>query len=485
MKFYLPGTNRRGWLLLLTVSCIGLAGCGHDLTQPQPREQKSALGDMTPFDGTVWSNDNSPYPSGFSHRTYHSDSMNVDVGYLIYLPPEYGSNTQQSFPVIYHLHGYGGDENGYYQAMLDDLGSQVIHVFPNGGRNSKYMDASAGSPMDGVEMVETTIIRELIPHVDATYRTMHDKSGRAMQGASMGGHGALRLAFKYPELFSSVFSMCAAIDDNASNVLEGEPELMLNMFNNDPDLFDAQTSQSIIRNNAGNVIGEGLAIYMAIGSEDGLLPDNQAMDDLLTSLNIPHRPLVVVPGYGHCPPLTSIDPTPTQWAISHFGVSNGCTPNCSNGACGSPDGCGGTCGNACNPGCTDHCSNGAADCDEDKVDCGGASCGACSGGTTSLGCFADGADRDLAYGASDDGATTTESCIATCQAAGYAYAGTQDGSQCFCANSYGAYGQSDACDMACSGDATETCGGPWANSVYATGVGGQLKVTPRHAHRAP
>ena len=85
-----------------------------------------------------------------------------------------------------------------------------------------------------------------------------------------------------------------------------------------------------------------------------------------------------------------------------------------------------------------------------------------------VGCYADSDNRDLPYFAYDSASNTTETCISTCAAAGYAYAGTQYSSQCFCGNAYGGQGTSSNCDMACSGDGSETCGGSWANSVYAT-----------------
>ena len=64
---------------------------------------------------------------------------------------------------------------------------------------------------DGAFPVESVIIKNLVPHVDATYRTITRREGRAIEGHSMGGFGALRLAFKYPELFASVSSFAAAL----------------------------------------------------------------------------------------------------------------------------------------------------------------------------------------------------------------------------------------------------------------------------------
>ena len=277
------------WTLALSLLCIGMS---------------SSDGATTPYDGTIWNNPGASLPAGVAHNTYHSAIMNVDIGYNIYLPPQYSSNPSQRFPVIYLLTGIDGDENSFvFECAIADSTIRAGQMRPaivvtvNGGLNSKYMDAAPGSPMFGVYMVESTIIKELIPNIDADYRTVASQQGRAIQGYSMGGGGCLRLSFKYPELFSSVFSMSAAIDDNASNVMAGEPALMAAMFNNDPSLFDQNTSFSIANNNFANI--RGLPIHMLIGSNDGLLPYNQAMDTSLTQLSIPHDPLEILAGDDH------------------------------------------------------------------------------------------------------------------------------------------------------------------------------------------
>lgn len=87
-----------------------------------------------------------------------------------------------------------------------------------------------------------------------------------------------------------------------------------------------------------------------------------------------------------------------------------------------------------------------------------------------IGCYGDSQTRDLPEAAyQGNGSATVESCISACQSAGYKYAGAQDSTQCFCGNSYGAYGPSSSCSVTCPGSSVETCGGSWANSVYATG----------------
>ena len=139
--------------------------------------------------------------------------------------------------MLYWCHGMLGNENSEVSAPLD-WSQELIWILPNGGRNTKYMDAVPGANMYGVEMVETTIIYELIPHVEANYRKIANRNGRAICGISMGGGGCLRLAAKYPELFKVAYSVCAAIDDHSSNLADGEPELVLHMLGGNAALFD-------------------------------------------------------------------------------------------------------------------------------------------------------------------------------------------------------------------------------------------------------
>jgi hypothetical protein len=81
-----------------------------------------------------------------------------------------------------------------------------------------------------------------------------------------------------------------------------------------------------------------------------------------------------------------------------------------------------------------------------------------------LGCFTDKADRDLTFSAAAVTSVNIASCSAACS--GYKYMGLQDGSQCFCGNTYAKYGESNACGMTCNGDGNLVCGGVWANSIF-------------------
>jgi S-formylglutathione hydrolase FrmB len=162
-----------------------------------------------------WSNPPTQPVPGVSHRTFLSRAAGVQVGYSIVLPPQYESSGSQRYPVLYWLHGAGGNESGSQtstvagvalRAMSSGQLPEFIIVFVNAGAETFFAD----SP-DGRIPSETAFIRELIPHVDATYRTRSERAGRAIEGFSMGGFGALSLSFKYPDLFNSVVAYAPAL----------------------------------------------------------------------------------------------------------------------------------------------------------------------------------------------------------------------------------------------------------------------------------
>jgi S-formylglutathione hydrolase FrmB len=151
---------------------------------------------------------------GLQHQTFASAAMKRTVGFCIYLPPQYEREPERRFPVAYFLHGSGGTESSdaglagnVHAAVVAGVIPPIIYVFPNGGKQSGYRDWE-----DGRVMSETLIIKELIPHVDAHFRTRPEAQSRAVCGFSMGGGGAIRFALKYPDLFGTAGSFAAALD---------------------------------------------------------------------------------------------------------------------------------------------------------------------------------------------------------------------------------------------------------------------------------
>lgn len=152
----------------------------------------------------VWNNADGQRRPGISHHVLRSKAMEREVGYNVYLPPGYDSHSRR-YPVIYFLHGAGGNENsdgpGFSRILAKLVEAKqvvpAICVFPNGGLSS-YRDIP-----EGKIMVESMLIRELIPHIDRSYRTRPTRESRMIAGYSMGSAGGMRLALKHPELFSA------------------------------------------------------------------------------------------------------------------------------------------------------------------------------------------------------------------------------------------------------------------------------------------
>jgi len=153
-----------------------------------------------------WVNPPKTTSPGVKHGVFKSTSMHEEVGYCIYLPPSYETDTNRSYPVVYYLHGGrpGSEKKGlklaqYFHDYMTDAGSpHLIYVFVNGGPVSHYNLADREHAMG-----EDVFLKELIPHIDNTYRTIADRKGRGLEGFSQGGRGTTRIMFKHPELFCS------------------------------------------------------------------------------------------------------------------------------------------------------------------------------------------------------------------------------------------------------------------------------------------
>lgn len=242
-----------------------------------------------------WNNPSPSYPTGVTHQTFHSPSMNVDIGFNVYLPPGYAGSAQR-FPVIYYLHGRGGNEGTMVANVVSWMKTRVtaglirpaILVFVNGAVDSFYADAA-----DGSRAIETSILDELIPHVDATYRTRACREQRALSGFSMGGAGSLLYAFERPQLFSSVVAYAPALvtyDELGAATSRC-------MFGDDAAYF-AEFQPSTWASRHVTSLRGSLKIRIAVGSEDGLLEPDRQMDQQLTQLAIPHE-FEIVPGCAH------------------------------------------------------------------------------------------------------------------------------------------------------------------------------------------
>jgi enterochelin esterase-like enzyme len=173
-----------------------------------------------------------PVPDYYLHKTFYSNAAGQEVGYAIYLPPEYGSQPRKRYPVIYNLHGNGGNEWGrgqectiLHEGILSGKWPSMIMVFPNGGKTTFYKDS-----YDGKLPIETMFIQELIPHIDNTYRTIAKREGRCIEGFSMGGRGSTRLAMKYPDMFCSLFCQAGNVPRTSNDYDPSSPDTYPNYY---------------------------------------------------------------------------------------------------------------------------------------------------------------------------------------------------------------------------------------------------------------
>lgn len=139
-----------------------------------------------------------------------SNSMKKDIKTVVILPESYQSS--QNLPVVYLLHGYSGDYSNWVNnaPKIKELADEhsLIIVCPDGGWGSWYWD----SPTDESFRYETFVAKELVQWVDNNYKSIATREGRAITGLSMGGHGALYLAFKHQDVFGAAGSTAGGVD---------------------------------------------------------------------------------------------------------------------------------------------------------------------------------------------------------------------------------------------------------------------------------
>jgi enterochelin esterase-like enzyme len=144
-----------------------------------------------------------------SFHTFDSASTKTAVSYHLYTPAAYDREKERRLPVVYWLHGSGGGLSGipsvarhFDEAIEAGKAPPCLVVFVNGLEMGMYVDWA-----DGSAPVESMIAKDLVAHIDATRRTIATREGRLLDGFSMGGYGAARLGFKYPEVFRAVSMM--------------------------------------------------------------------------------------------------------------------------------------------------------------------------------------------------------------------------------------------------------------------------------------
>ena len=158
-------------------------------------------------------------PGSLTEASFRSATLNEPIAYNVYLPAGYAASTKR-YPVLYLLHGRGDSMSAWTQmkGTLDELIAAgdippTIAIMPDApwsSRASYYVD-SAYTGADPGRPVETAFTKDLIAHVDSTYRTVANRTGRGIAGYSMGGYGALRYSLAHPDLFGAAIVLSPAV----------------------------------------------------------------------------------------------------------------------------------------------------------------------------------------------------------------------------------------------------------------------------------
>jgi S-formylglutathione hydrolase FrmB len=220
-----------------------------------------------------------------------------NVAYCIVLPPSFDADKTRHFPVLYFLHGLGDNEQFLVHSgawnLVEDLRERgelkdFLIATPNGGAGF-YINSR-----DGKNRYEDFLLQEFFPFIEKRYRVSPGRANRAISGVSMGGYGALHLAFRHPQLFSSVSAHSAALIDKLPNFLGGVQQsprsrVLGGTFGSPPDptFWDQQSPIAIAR--SANLAG--LKIYFDCGDQDdyGFDAGATALDKVLTARHIAHE----------------------------------------------------------------------------------------------------------------------------------------------------------------------------------------------------
>jgi S-formylglutathione hydrolase FrmB len=228
-----------------------------------------------------------------------SKYVESDVSYCALLPPSFDANKTKIFPILYLLHGLGDNEQSLINTgiwnMVDELQSrgsigEFVIVTPRAGR-SFYINAKASGAKATTAKYEDFFVREFVPQIEKKYHAGGSRSRRAIAGLSMGGFGALRTAFKYPQMFTAVAAHSAALIEKMPRGAENTPVGMIlgSVFGSpfDPAYWESQSPFAFAKTANLN----GLKIYFDCGDQDSYGFDSgaRALDALLTKRKVPHE----------------------------------------------------------------------------------------------------------------------------------------------------------------------------------------------------
>lgn len=306
--------------LLIGAAFAIVAGAGASPTTAQEP------GDVRP--GHAWVTQEVRAP-GVSFHTFASAAAKAEVSYHLFTPAAYEREPERRFPVVYWLHGSRGGLPGIPQvaarfaaAIEGGALPPCLVVFVNGLAEGMYVDWK-----DGSAPLETMIVKELVPHVDASYRTIATREGRVLDGYSMGGYGAARLGFKYPDIFRAVSIMGGGpLQENLLDAPRAgrrrAREVLDRVYGGDPEYFRSVSPRVLAERHAA-VIAQGSLVRMVCGDQDATFANNREFHEHLERLGIPHT-WSVLAGVDHDPrgTLTALGDANWAWYRQAFAADS-------------------------------------------------------------------------------------------------------------------------------------------------------------------
>ena len=224
--------------------------------------------------------------------------MHQQVPYCVLLPPSYDTQKTERFPVVYFLHGLGGNEQMLLDSgawnLVEDLWEQhkigeYLIVAP-AGDTSFYINSH-----DGRRRYEDFFVQEFMPFIEHRYRIHAVRSARGIAGISMGGYGALHIAFRHPELFASVTAHSAALIEKlpavSSAAFRQSPlsRILDGVFGSPPDSAFWERNSPVSMGHTARLAG--LHIYFDCGDQDdyGFEAGALALHKILAARGIAHE----------------------------------------------------------------------------------------------------------------------------------------------------------------------------------------------------
>lgn len=250
--------------------------------------------------------------------TFKSSILARPVRYCAYLPASFDADKTRRYPVLYYLHGLGDNE----QSLLNMGGWDLIEELRRTGKIGEFVILAPGAghtfflnAADGKVRYEEFLLKEFMPQMENKYRVESSATKRGITGVSMGGFGALRLGFKYPQQFAAVSAqmpaLIAEIPPDFAAGGAGSPGSMMGDVFGDPfnrSFFERNNVFYFARSTPAAQL-KRLKIYFDVGNNDdyGFEQGGEKLHRLLDSRGVPNE-FHVYPGR-HDP----------QYVMRHFG----------------------------------------------------------------------------------------------------------------------------------------------------------------------